>query len=666
MRNYESISKKHGLTLNFLEVVFNKNKIFLLKTEYSDALFAKYKLNPDFYIHRSDDELYIWELCPTKESLPSFFQKAEVTFEEHSPIFLKIVERAIVEYFRRKKYQIYPRRYSSIWEVELKGEELKRFGAFDVQPTLAFSLRNLYSISERRQIVAITIRKRGKPIFSGSEQELKMQIPDISGFTRNFKGEIAASRHNLTRFLEATGQKQDYEQYISEMESMSNGYEYLKQCPKKFKNITSDLYLPDQLEISDFRLVNYPRRIFPSKHISRPTYHYYNERPGNGLYYDECVSQFRPSTYHLFQNKILNILVVFPQAYGKSVSNYVGILKKKLSDIFHLSNVNFHLEIVKSSETYLTVLNKLDTLNYDLAIIVLSQHDKGKEIHESQYHLTKAKLLNQRLLTQDLTIEVIRKTNKHIENNIALNIYAKLGGTAWTIEQSEKNMSEFIIGIGSTIDDRAKRVIGFATIFDYNGTYLVGDCSQLSTMDEYTEKLENYLVTILNQAFYMKGLSEGSKLRLIFHLYKEAGREHELTAIENVLKHFKLYDIQYSLVHLSYGHNFRIFRNQGNDDPERGTFIQLSSYQALLHFGKRCVIPVQVRVDKRSLYTDLTEITKQILYFAHLSQRTFMPTGQPVSIKYPKLMAKIVSELKNVSNWDYTILDRLNETPWFI
>lgn len=666
MRTYESKSKKHGLTLNFLEAVFNKTKFSMQKTEYSDDVFLKYKENPNFYIHRYGDELYIWELCPTEESLPSFFQIAEVTLEEHSPIFTKIVERAIVAYFEREDYRIKKRRFSSIWEAEIKGEEPKRFGAFDVQPTLAFSLRNLYSILKARQVVALTIRKRGKPIFSGSEQELKSQLPDISGFTRNFKGEIVASRQNLFRFLEATGQKQDYDNYISEIESMENGFEYLRKSVKTFNNIALDLYLPDELQISYFRFFNLPITATNSRHLSKPTYYYYNEKTISGLFYEQCVSKLRPSTYDLFQNSRINILVVSPQAYEESIRNYVVILKKKLSEIFHLYNVNFHLEIVIFPETYITVLNRLDATDYNLAIIVLSQDHKEQDIHESVYYLTKSKLLNQRLPTQDLTIEVIERTNKYIENNIALNIYAKLGGTAWTIEKNDKTISELIIGIGSTIDECGERVIGFATIFDHNGAYLVGDCSQLSTWDEYTEKLEKYLVTILNQAFYIKGLPEGSELRLIFHLYKEAGRDHELTAIENALKQFKMYDIQYSLVHLSYAHNFRIFRNQGCDDPERGTYVQISTHQILLHFGKGTNVPVQVRLDKRSSYTDLIQVTRQVLQFAHLSQRTFMPIGQPVSLQYPKLMAKIVSELIKAPDWDYSILDRLNETPWFI
>lgn len=274
--------------------------------------------------------------------------------------------------------------------------------------------------------------------------------------------------------------------------------------------------------------------------------------------------------------------------------------------------------------------------------------------------------MNQRLSTQDLTIEVIRKRNDIINNNIALNVYTKLGGTAWTIEKSEKNISELIIGIGSTVDDNMERIIGFANIFDYNGTYLVGNCSQLSTMSAYATNLEKYLEETLKQAFQKKGLVRGDKVRLIFHLYKEAGKKHELLAIHNALSNFVDYDIQFSLVHLSYGHNFRVFKNSGTCSPDRGTFIQLSSRQALLHFGRSSVVPIQVRLDKRSEYLDIYEISKQVLHFAHLSHRTFIPPNQPVTIKYPKLMAQMVTELKKIPDWDYSIINHLSEKLWFI
>ena len=654
-----------GLTLNFLEVLLNKNKISLLKTAYSDNLHTKYKRHPDFYIYRFRGNLYIWKLHPTNESLHSIFDETEITIEEHAPVFTKIVESVIVEFFRSNDYQIFRQKYSSTWEVKLKSEKPRQFGALSLYPTLVFSLSNLYSKLEKRQVIALTIRRRMKPIFTGSEEVITSQLTDTRGLTRNNKGEIVASAHNRHRYLESTGLQQAYEKYLDRIESSSNEFEYLKKCAENFNKVASKLYIPNGLEISNFMLVNLPSASFNSTCIQKPKCFYYNERSKPG-YYNKIASELGPYSLDLFSNERLNILVVSPDEYEGSIEEYIVTLDNKLRDLFHLKNVKFHLKTVKSQETYLDVLDKIDANDYNLAIILFSQQDKEIDTPQSPYYLTKAKLLNQRLPTQNLTIEVLRKNDDIINNNVALNVYSKLGGTAWTIEKSQKDISELIIGIGSTTDDSGEWIIGFANVFDYNGTYLVGDCSQLSTMEEYTKNLERYLIDTLKRAFLQKGLSEGDRVRLIFHLFKEAGREHELEAVDNALKHFKAYDIQYSLVHLSYNHNFRIFANQGHRAPARGTFIQLSYRQALLHLGGRSVVPIQVRLDERSEYKDIYEITKQVLYFTHLSYRSFIPATKPVTIKYPNLMAKMVYELKQVSDWDYSILDRLNDKLWFI
>ena len=673
MRSNESALTEQGLTLNSLEVILNKDKLSLLKTEYSHDLYTKYKSNPNFFIYRFDDELYIWELRPTDESLPSNFKKVEVTIGEHAPIFTKIVERAIVQFFTNNNRRVFLNRYDSSWEVELQKEEQRNFGALSLRPTLVFSLRNLYSKLNGKQIIALTLRRRMKPIFTGSEETIKSQLADTRGLTRNDRGQITASADNRYRYLEATGQKRNYENYRRRMESAYSEFEFLTKYTENFNKIASRFHLPDGLQTSSFLLVNLPSASFESLKLPRPQYFYYNERTKSDYHYNQIVSELRPYSFDHFKNKRLNILVVSRDEYEGSTDEYIVTLDKKLINLFHLKNVNFDLHTVKPPETYLDVLDKIDAQNYNLAIIVLSERDKNIDTCQSLHYLIKAKLLNQRLPTQHLTIKTLRKTLRKrdritniINNNIALNVYAKLGGIPWTIEQSEKNTSELIIGIGSTVDDGGKRVIGFASVFDYNGTYLVGDCSQLSTMNEYAKNLEDYLVKTLTQAFQRKGLSKGNRVRLIFHLFKEAGKKHELIAIDNTLKRFREYNIQYSLVHLSYYHNFRGFKNRGQDRPDRGTFIQLSSRQALLHMGGRSVAPIQIRLDKRSEYKDLYEITRQVLSFAHLSYRTFIPTTQPVTTKYPNLMAKKVSELMEVGNWDPSILNKLNEKLWFI
>lgn len=439
----ESMPVGQGLTLNFLEVVFNKDKLSLLKAAYSDDLYTKYKKHPDFFIYRSAGDLYIWKLRPTSELLPSIFEEVEITIEEHAPIFTKIVEFAIVTFFRSKDYQVFKRRHSSIWEVELKREEQKQFGALAVRPTLAFSLRNLYSMLTEKQVIALTVRRRLKPTFIGSEETIKRQLTDTRGLTRNDKGEIVASAHNRYRYLESTGQQQAYENYLDRIESSRNEFEYLKKCAGDFNEVAPKFYLPNGLKISNFLFVNLPSASFDSTCISKPKYFYYNERNRLG-YYNKVVSELRPYSFDLFSNQILDILVVSPDRYEGSIGEYIVTLGGKLRELFHLENVKFHLKTMNSQENYLDILNKIDANDYNLAIILLSQQDKELPTLQSPYYLTKAKLLNQRLPTQDLTIEVLRKNDRIINNDIALNVYSKLGGTAWTIEKSQKDIPELI------------------------------------------------------------------------------------------------------------------------------------------------------------------------------------------------------------------------------
>ena len=653
------------LTLNFCEILLNKNLIQIHKAPFTPHLFDIYKENKNFYIHKDSDTLYVWALNCSDHQLPDKFKSSPIKFDEQTPIFKKIIEMSIVEFFRSKNYQIYKKRYSQTWEVEIKREKDEPFGSLILRPVLSFSVNNLYSKTSKKQIVALTIRRRYKPVFTGSEQEIQNQLADTRGLTRNHEGRIVASSHNISRYLEATGQVDTFRTFQNQIQAGRNEFNFLKSTVQQFNDISTMLHLPDGLEVDNFLLVHIPNASFQSSKIAKPRYYYYNERVKGG-YYDKIVAELGPYSLDIFRGKKIGIIVVAPDEYEGSVGEYIVKLHRNLKNLFHLDQIEFTIKTIKPPETYLDIINQIDATDYKLAIIIVSQQDKTLPIPESPYHLTKAKLLNQRLPTQELTIEVIRQSNMFTDNNIALNIYSKIGGTAWTIEKTEKEISELIVGIGSTVDEDGNRVIGFANVFDYNGTYLVGDCSQLSTKENYTDNLEKYLVSILKQTFDLKGLSSSDEVRLLFHLFKEAGEKSEIKAITNALQYFKGYNIQHGFVHLSYNHNFRLFLDQGQETPERETFTQLSSRQALLHLCGKSRVPVQVWLDKRSGYKDIYAVTKQVLYFAHLSYRTFMPPSKPVTIKYPSLMAKMVSELSQIPGWDIAILNRLNDKLWFI
>ena len=661
---------ENGITLNCLEVLLNKRTLSLHKANYSQGLYEEYKANPHFFIYRfyeddpNESSLYIWELCSTNQVLSDEFAETEISIKKHAWIFRKIIESAIVQLFRSNDRKIFLNKYSYIWNVELKSEQTKNFGALLLRPTMAFSLGNLYSMHLKRTVIVLSIRKRMKRVFVENDTT-NNQLSKIRGLDRYDDGKIIPSIKNQYRYLESTGQTQRFENFRRNDETSRNNFEFFMKQTENFKDVKSKFYLPNRLEILDFAPMEQSSGYFKAKRFPKPQYFYFNERTQAGSPH-RIISKLQPYSHDKFLNQKQNIVVVYSNKHQEYINRFIKTLESKLESLFHLRNINFDLKEVKQSETYIDVLEKIDFRSYNLGIIVIPKQEKTISPRQSLYYLTKAKLLNQRLLSQELTIEKIKENNDVINRDIALNVYSKLGGIAWTVERSPNDIPDLIVGIGSTVDQNGERIIGFVSIFDYNGTYIVGDCSQLSNMDEYAKNLEVYLVETLTNALEKKGLSENDEVRIIFHLFKEAGRKHELTAIENAINCLNLSNIQYSLVHLSKYHNFLLFKEQGKENLNRGSIVKLTSNQMLLHLGGRSIVPILVRVDKRSGYNDIYEITQQVLHFAHLSYRSFIEGSKPVTMKYPSLMAKMVTNLKQVEGWDHSILNHLNDELWFL
>lgn len=161
-------------------------------------------------------------------------------------------------------------------------------------------------------------------------------------------------------------------------------------------------------------------------------------------------------------------------------------------------------------------------------------------------------------------------------------------------------------------------------------------------------------------------LQETGTFRLIFHLYKSASAEYEIKALNALREHFSKYPIEFALVHLGYGHNFRIYNEDGAAEVPKGTFIQLSKYTALLHFIPQSDLPLKIDLDKRSSFTSLFYLAKQVYWFSHLSHRSYIPSKRTVTIMYPSLMAQMTEKLKKVDSWDYDRLKAVSEKLWFI
>ena len=659
----------NGLILNVLEIIPSKGSIQIFKSENKTQSIKDYlKDYPEYYFYSEGLTIYAWNIVENPQlELPTDFNPITITHKENTLVFNKIIEIGIYQWFKNNKSNIYQLKYSSVYEVQFK-KNIQSFNGLNIIPILNFGVHPLYSKQTDKQVIGLSLRYATKFAFDTNETVFQNLKFDTRGLKRNYKNHIIASTNAIAKFLGATNQTANFNIQRNKLNAEINLYNELQNFIKIFnEKIKPNVFLPNGLEISELNFHNIPNLNFVADLATKPDYFFYQERLGKNKFYNVLTKELKPYSFDVFNNKTVNFLVITPDVHEGTTETFIKGLEAKLKDVFHLSKIHFDYQTFNlNNESYEQAIGKISNLNYDLAIITVSANDKVIPIQLSPYYVSKAKLLNQRIPTQEVTVEIMRKANDMIFDAIALNIYSKIGGSAWTIEKVQKQKTEVVIGISTTINFDNERVIGFANIFDYNGNYLIGDCSTISNLTNYASDLENHLTNSINNLIEQKGLQNSDPIRLIFHLSKEAGKKYELKAVENTLVKFKDYDIQFGIVHLSYNHNLRIFLNGGNDIPQRGTFIQISTFQALLHLGKGTKVPILVRLDQRSTYKDIFDASKQVLYFCHLCYRNFRPANVPVTIKYPSLMAKLSDELSQVPKWDTNQMNNIKDKLWFI
>jgi Piwi domain len=663
-------TQEQALTINSLEVIPNKESLKVYSRPFETGVIVELrKQHKEYYFYAQAGFIYAWQLIdnPT-ETLPSAFKDKIINRKNDTLVFNKIFESCFVQFFKARNRVVTKVRNSSNWELEIKTGG-KDFNGFSTIPLLTFCFHPLYSVKSDRLVLGLSVRVSAKYKFTISEEQINQKRVDTRDWKRDEQGTITPFYANVLKYVQATNQHNSFKQHFDEINKDSFTYEKLVFFYEQFNTtIKGNLTLPDGLKVENFAFYNLSNSNFGSSIISKPRYYYYQDRTAK-TFYNDAVKEQKPYTFDKFNGEEINILVLTPIVHEGSADELVAKLRPVLTDMFHLPNINFDTITADiPNQTYIDAIDqKLSDKVYKLAIVVVSQKDKEVfSIPTSPYYSSKAKLLNQKVPTQKVTIETIRKNDKILIESIALNIYSKMGGVAWAVEQTQREKVEIVIGISSTVDFNKNRIIGFANIFDYNGNYLIGDCSYLSTQEDYLENLKIYLIEVIKRVIEIKGIEKNEKFRLIFHLSKEAGKKTELKAIDFALKAFSDYQIQFGIVHLSYEHNLRIFSNKGNTEPTRGTFVQIATFQALLHFGNRTRVPVLARLDQRSQFKDIYDISKQVLYFSHLCYRNFRAANVPVTIKYPSLMAKLTHELMQVPNWDPKQLNRIKEQLWFI
>ena len=663
-----------GNFLNFFECQLNKNEVEVCQFDYPNIQMRQIRNpNPSLHFYRSGDKVYYWKKAKESE-LPSLYNATPITIntKDHPYIFANIIEMGVVEWIKGSDDEnLVVRRnsYSNTWEIVNYSKDVLHDEVQGFQAYIRVHVSTFYAQTEPDEPrFGLCISANLKYRFTWDKQTWEKHGISTEGL-QSFNGRISANKQAVKRFLQAQGVEKSVNQTLRQKTLNSHIYTTITQIYQRLDSDKSHIFLTDELVISTLQKKNLPYSSdqFSEEKITAPVQLYGYGQPASSGSLEQKIRRYKPASYEFFiAKRIVKIGVLSPKQYQGHVEIFARKIKTKLETVFHIPEVELQFQFIDDTrpETYEEYIHELNTRVLDLVLVIL-ENENRKFLFRSPYYICKAKYIGQGVPTQDVMIKNVRSNNMFTLGNIALNIYAKLGGTPWTIKQRDESVNELIVGIGSTVNRDKKTVLGIAQIFQSSGKYVVGDCVPLSKYSDYTQKLELYLKRSLDDLIE-DFLPEQKTIRIIFHLNKSPSNRYEIQAIQSVVEHFSDYEIEYALVKIGFGHNFRLFNDGGNQFLEEGLFIKLDDWAGLLTCGKKSPAPLLLRVDRRSKFTDLYYLAEQVYWFSFLSFKSYLGSNKSVTVLYPSLMTKLIEDMKQIHGWDEMKLGRIGDKLWFL
>lgn len=239
--------------------------------------------------------------------------------------------------------------------------------------------------------------------------------------------------------------------------------------------------------------------------------------------------------------------------------------------------------------------------------------------------------------------------------NIAIAVYAKMGGIPWTIDHGLTVDDEIVMGMGTaelsgSRFEQRQRHIGLTTVFRGDGNYLLANLSRECSYEQYPDVLKESTVHVLKEIKQRNAWRPGDTVRVVY---------------------FKLLDTsQQGKPPRGGGSPKGVFA------PERGWMAQLGRYTRLLCSKGPTLVkrstsslpkPLLIHLHKASTYRDLPYLIDQVLKFTALSWRSTLPAERPVTIYYSEMIAKLLARLQVIPGWSPVVLNtRLRTSKWFL
>lgn len=213
----------------------------------------------------------------------------------------------------------------------------------------------------------------------------------------------------------------------------------------------------------------------------------------------------------------------------------------------------------------------------DVAIVLVPHSERFET--DSPYYEAKAAFANLALPTQMVTLELLRDDQFNWSvANIALAIFAKLGGIPWAVEAPAGD-EDLVIGVGRADVGRGEerqQFFGYAVTFVSNGIYRhTWSFTPTAEEDVYEQRLTHAIEDALRADL------DQLPARVVIHLARQTGRR-EIQAAERAMAALKV-DVPVAFLRIDDTSLFDIAdTDQATFAPPKGLVARLGPRRALL------------------------------------------------------------------------------------
>ena len=170
---------------------------------------------------------------------------------------------------------------------------------------------------------------------------------------------------------------------------------------------------------------------------------------------------------------------------------------------------------------------------WDLALLQVSREWKERPYDDSPYWMGKAAFLKQGTVVQALSTETLAMDDMPYAMalaNVALGVYAKLGGRPWLLPAARGDAHEFVFGLGSHVEKQGRRgagqrVVGIATMFTAQGDFVLDSRTAAVGYEGLPEALKAVVVDAIRRVRSEEAWRPDDPVRLVFHAFTQLGRE---------------------------------------------------------------------------------------------------------------------------------------------